>query len=75
MTPNIYQPSSLGMTILALVFYLVMAGFVLYSMIALYALLRFGRSIVLALIVSLLYLIMAASFYAAAAGNLNSIKF
>ena len=70
-----YQPTGLGTTILALVFYLLMAGFILYSLLALYALLRFGRSKILAIIVSILYLIMTASLYAAAVGNLNMIHF
>lgn len=60
---------------MALVFYLVMAGFVLYSLLALYALLQFGRAKGLAIIVSLLYLIVSAGIYAAAVANLNAIKF
>ena len=75
MTPEVYQPTSLGLTILALVFYIFMAGFIIYSLIALYSLLRYGRSIIVAIIVSLLYLIISASLYAAAVGNLNSLKF
>lgn len=70
-----FQPTSLGTTILALVFYIIMAGFVLYSLIALYALLRFGRSKILAIIVSILYLLISASLYAVAVSNLNSIHF
>ncbi|GEM_PF-2741324 len=70
-----YQPSTTGLSILALVFYLLMAGFLLYSLIALYALLRFGRSKIMVIIVCLLYLIVSASLYAAAVANLNSIKF
>ncbi|OGE88311.1 MAG: hypothetical protein A3J07_00775 [Candidatus Doudnabacteria bacterium RIFCSPLOWO2_02_FULL_49_13] len=75
MTPDIYQPTTLGHTILALAFYVLMAGFVIYSLVALYSLLRFGRSMILAIIVALLYLIISASLYAAAVGNLNGIKF
>lgn len=70
-----YQPVSLGATILALVFYIIMAGFVLYSLITLYALLRFGRSKIMAIILSILYLLVSASLYAVAVGNLNSIHF
>ncbi len=69
----IYQPSTLGHTILALVFYILMAGFILYSLLALYALLRYGRSKILVIFVSILYLIITASLYAAAIGNLNNI--
>ena len=69
-----YQPNSFGHAILALVFYVLMVGYVLYSLIALYALLRFGRTKILAIIVSLLYLIASAGLYAAAVGNLNNIK-
>ncbi len=70
-----YQPTSLGATILALVFYLLMAGFALYSLLAVYALIRFGQSKVLAFIVSFLYLLISASLYAAAVINLNAIRF
>ena len=70
-----YQPSTFGSSILALVFYVLMAGFLLYSLLALYALLRFGHSRILAIIVSLLYLMISAGLYAAAVGNLNNIHF
>ena len=69
-----YQPTSFGHSILALIFYLLMAGFVLYSLLALYALLKFGRTKILAIVVSLLYLIVMAGLYAAAVGNLNNIN-
>ena len=69
----VYQPSTLGHTVLALVFYILMAGFILYSLLALYALLRFGRSKILVIFISILYLIITASLYAAAIGNLNKI--
>ena len=72
--PPVYQPNNLVGTIVALVFYILMAGFVLYSLVALYALLRFGRNKILALLVSILYLIIIAGLYAAAVGNLNNIK-
>jgi len=72
---NPYQPTSFGNSILAIFFYLLMAAFVLYSLLALYSLLRFGRSKVLATIVSILYLIITAGLYAAAVSNLNAIKF
>jgi hypothetical protein len=42
---------------------------------AIYALLRFGRSKMLGIVVSLLYLIIAAGLYAAAVSNLNNIHF
>lgn len=71
----VYQPSSLGTTLVALVFYILMAGYILYTLIALYALLRFGRSTILAIIVSILYLLISAGLYAAAVGNLSNIKF
>lgn len=70
-----YQPSGLGPAILALVFYILMAGFVLYSLLAIYTLLKFGRSKILSTIVSLLYLIISAGLYAAAVSNLNAIRF
>lgn len=71
----VYQPTSLPLTILALIFYLIMAGFAIYSMLALYALIRFGKSKLVAFGVSLLYIIIAASLYGAAISNLNNINF
>ena len=71
-----HQPvSSLTSSIISIVFYLIMAAFVLYSLLAIYSLLRFGRSKILGLIISLLYLIISAGLYAAAVNNLNAIKF
>ncbi|MEO8065515.1 MAG: hypothetical protein ABI643_01505 [Candidatus Doudnabacteria bacterium] len=73
MTP--YQPTSLWPTILALVFYILMAAYVLYSLLAIYALVKFGRSKGLAILVSLFYLAISSGLYAAAVINLNNIKF
>ncbi len=72
---NAFEPSSLGQSILALAFYLIMAAFIIYSLIAIYALLKYGRSKTLGLAVTILYLIISLSLYAAAVGNLNKIKF
>ena len=72
---NAYEPSTLGSSILGVVFYIIMAAFVLYSLLALYALLRFGRSKILAISVALLYLVISASLYTVAVINLNKIKF
>jgi hypothetical protein len=63
------------MQIINVIFYLVMAMLVLYSLLALYSLLRFGRSKILGIVVSLLYLIIMAGLYAAAVANLDAIKF
>jgi hypothetical protein len=71
MTP--YEPTSLGHTVVAVIFYLIMAAFMIYSLLAMYALLSFGRSKILGAIVSILYLVIVASLYAAAVGNLNQI--
>ncbi|MBX4191733.1 MAG: hypothetical protein KW804_02965 [Candidatus Doudnabacteria bacterium] len=71
MTP--YQPTSLAHTVVAVIFYLIMAALMIYSLLALYALLNFGRSKILGAIISILYLIIIASLYAAAVGNLNQI--
>ncbi|MBI2356012.1 MAG: hypothetical protein HYV13_02305 [Candidatus Doudnabacteria bacterium] len=72
---TVYEPTNLIHTIIALVFYVLMAGFALYSFLALYALNRFGRSKLVSASVSLLYIIIAASLFAAAQTDLNSIKF
>ncbi|OGE82461.1 MAG: hypothetical protein A3B10_00085 [Candidatus Doudnabacteria bacterium RIFCSPLOWO2_01_FULL_44_21] len=74
MTPA-FQPTNLISSIVSLIFYLIMAGFVLYSLIALYALLRYGRSKILAIVVSLVYLTITAGLYVAAVNNLSNIKF
>ncbi len=74
MNAPVYEPTNLVGTVVALVFYLVMAGFIIYSIIGLYSLMRFGRSRTLTISVSILYLIISASLYAAAIGNLNAIK-
>lgn len=70
-----YQPSTLAHTILALFFYVIMLGLVVYSFLSLYALNKYGRSKLLAVSVSLLYIIIIASIFAAAQINLNEIKF
>ena len=70
-----YEPSSLAHTLLALLFYVVTAGFILYSLMALYSLLRWGQSKITAILVSVFYLIIATSLYAAAIIKLNAIKF
>ncbi len=70
-----YQQGSLIQTILALIFYIIMAGFAFYSILAIYTLLRYARSKPLALAVVLLYLVISSGLYAAALINLNSIKF
>jgi uncharacterized membrane protein YqhA len=73
--PPVYQPNNLIATIIALVFYLLMAGFILYSLVALYSLLRFGRNKILGVLVAIIYLVISAGLYAAAVSNLNAIKF
>ena len=73
MTP--YQPTSLVSSIVAIIFYLLMAGFVLYSLMTIYTLLRFGRTRTLGVIISVLYLVITAGLYTAAVINLNAIKF
>ena len=74
-TPPVYQSNNLGHTIIALVFYIIMAGIGLYSLIALYALLRYGRNRLLAMIVSIAYLVIWAGLFASAAYTLTAISF
>jgi hypothetical protein len=69
-----YQPTSLGHTLVALAFYIITAGFILYSIVALYALLRFGKSKIVAILVSVFYLIVMASLYTSGILQLNSLK-
>lgn len=70
-----YEPTSLAHTVLALFFYLLMLGLAVYSFLSLYALNKYGRSKILAVSVSLFYIIVIASIFAAAQINLNEIKF
>lgn len=69
-----YQPNTFVESIVALIFYLIMAGFVLYSLLALYALMRYGRTKIITIAVALVYLIICGSLYLAAVVNLNDIK-
>lgn len=70
-----YQPTSFWHTILALFFYLLMAGYIIYSFLSVYALLRFGRSKFVAATVTIVYMIISIGLYAAAQANLNNIAF
>jgi hypothetical protein len=71
---NAYQPTNLVSTIIALIFYVIMAVFAIYSLSSIYTLIRFGRSKALATAVSILYLIIAGSLYVAAVANLEKIR-
>jgi len=51
-----------------------MAVFVLYSLQAIYALLKFGRSKILGIIVSIVFMIISGSLYAAAVVILGKIN-
>lgn len=70
---NSFFSAGLGHSILSVIFYLLMVGFVLYSLFAIYSLLRFGRSKIIGISVSIIFLIIAASLYAAAVSSLNNI--
>lgn len=74
MTPEVYQPTSIGSTIVALIFYIVMGGFALYSLFAIYALIRFGRSRTLAVVITVTYIIISSSLFTAAVVSLNKIR-
>ncbi|MBX4186936.1 MAG: hypothetical protein KW802_01600 [Candidatus Doudnabacteria bacterium] len=65
---------SLGFNLISIIFYLLMVVFVLYSLLAIYSLLRFGRTKIMGIIMALLYLIICAALYASAVGNLNLLK-
>jgi hypothetical protein len=70
---EVYQPNSFVNSIVALIFYIIMAVFFLYSLIAIYALLRYTRSKILAIVVAIVYLIIIGSLYMVAVQNLKSI--
>ena len=61
-------------SIISVIFYLIMAAFMLYSLQAIYTVLRFGRSKILAIIVCIVYLIISASLYFAAINYLERIN-
>ncbi len=60
--------------LLSIVFYLIIAAFVIYSIIAIYSLLRYGRTKILNLTVIVFYLVISAGLYAAAVSSLNKIQ-
>ncbi len=60
-------------TIVSFIFHALMIVLAVYSLIAVYSLLRYGRSKSLGLVVSLLYLVIITSLYVAAVTNLNQI--
>ncbi|OGE73583.1 MAG: hypothetical protein A3I07_02440 [Candidatus Doudnabacteria bacterium RIFCSPLOWO2_02_FULL_42_9] len=71
---NPVTPTNLGETILNVFFYLIIAAFLIYSIIAIYSLLRYGRTKILSISVIVVYLIISAGLYAAAVSSLNQIK-
>lgn len=68
-----YQPNSLINSVVALAFYIIMAFFFLYSLISIYALLRYARSKILGIIIAVIYLIIIGSLYTVAVQNLKVI--
>jgi hypothetical protein len=68
-----YQPSGLVNSVVALAFYIIMAFFFLYSLISIYALLRYARSKILGIIIAVIYLIIIGSLYTVAVQNLKVI--
>ncbi len=58
-----------------IIFYGLVGIFTLYSMMMVYILLRYGRSKVLGLVMSGLYLVLVITLYAAAVGNFIRIVF
>jgi hypothetical protein len=62
------------MNIVGIIFYLFMTVIIVYSLIAIYSLLSYGKSRILGLTVTILYLIILVSLYGAAISNLNQIK-
>jgi len=61
-------------SILDAIFYIILVVFLLYSLLAIYALLKEGRSKSLSIIVTLVYLAMATAIYFTAVIHLNNIK-
>ncbi len=59
----------------SVIVYLLLAGLGLYSLAMLYALLRFGKSKLLGLLVTAFYLILMLSLYSAVQSNFDKIVF
>ena len=57
------------------IFYLAMAALAVYSVLMMYALLRFGKSKILAMVLCAFYLILISTLYALASANFNQITF
>lgn len=66
---------SLIKLVIEVIFYGAMLFLGFYSIIMIYVLLRFGKSKILGLIISVFYLILITSLYAAALENFNNIPF
>ncbi len=62
-------------TLFELIFSGLLLILAIYSLIMIYVLLRFGKSKILGMVVSLLYLLLMLSLYAAANDNFNQIPF
>jgi len=54
---------------------MMMAAVALYSAVTVYVLLKFGKSKILAIVISLFYLVVMTSLYAAAVSNFEAIIF
>jgi hypothetical protein len=70
---NSFDPASLGSSIVTIIFYLLMATFAIYSLIAIYSLLRYGRSKTVGALVAVIYIVIVAGLYAAAQTSLNNL--
>lgn len=62
-------------TLFELIFNGLLLILAIYSLVMIYVLLRFGKSKILGVVVSLLYLLLMLSLYAAANDNFNQIPF
>lgn len=62
-------------TLFELIFNGLLLILAIYSLVMIYVLLRFGKSKILGVVVSLLYLLLMLSLYAAANDNFNQVPF
>ena len=60
--------------IVSIIFYLILVVYAIYSLIALYALLKFGQNKILGIVVSLVYLAFSLSFYFGSMVYINNLK-
>jgi hypothetical protein len=71
---TIPQNPNLIYSIVTIAFYLILFAFIIYSLLATYALLRYGRSKKIGLITAAVYIVICTGLFTFAIINLNNLK-